>query len=61
MLLREIPNAQDVMRILAAVYDVGRTKESWLTGVLKAVSSTLDPGAGVGGLLASMECLHPPM
>ncbi len=51
MPLRKIPNAQDMMKILTAVYDVGRTKESWLTGVLRAVSSTLDPGAGVGGLL----------
>jgi DNA-binding CsgD family transcriptional regulator len=51
MVLRDLPTAADVMKILGAVYDVGQAKDTWLTGVLRTVSSTLDQGAGVAGVL----------
>lgn len=47
----EIPTAADVMTVLGAVYDVGQPKDNWLTGILRTVSSTLDRGAGVAGIL----------
>jgi DNA-binding NarL/FixJ family response regulator len=48
--LREVPSASDVMKILGAVYDVGRPTASWLNSVLQTLSSSLDRG-GVAGVL----------
>jgi DNA-binding CsgD family transcriptional regulator len=39
------------MKVLEAVYDVEQPRDRWLTGVLQSLSSTLDQGAGVGGVL----------
>ncbi len=48
--MREVPSAADVMKILGAVYDVGRPAASWLNGVLQILSASLDRG-WVGGVL----------
>ena len=39
------------MTVLEALYDVEQLRDRWFAGVLRTLSSTLDHGAGVGGVL----------
>ena len=39
------------MKILDAVYDIQLSSDQWLDGVLRIALSTLDCGAGAGGVL----------
>jgi DNA-binding CsgD family transcriptional regulator len=48
---RTVPSAADLLKILGAVYQVEQPRNAWFTGVLQAVSSTLERGVWVAGVL----------
>jgi DNA-binding CsgD family transcriptional regulator len=49
--MHSLPTAADIMSVLGAVYDVEQPAADWLTRLLRELSTTLDLGAGVGGVL----------
>jgi len=44
-------NPSELVRLLEALYDLERSRDAWFRAVLKAASSALDRGAGVGAVL----------